>query len=85
MLVPYERLDDKEKVWTLFAVLRPPHCSRRCRLCFQESSRRNAAELVKAMIFFGYKFKLGAGHTAVDPSDLCSNDGEDVGSILQRK
>lgn len=50
----------------------------------QESSRRNAAELVKAMIFFGYKFKLGAGRAAVDPSDR-GNVGDDVLLTLQRK
>jgi hypothetical protein len=36
------------------------------------------------MIFFGYKFKLGAGRAAVDPSDH-ENVGDDVFSTLQRK
>jgi hypothetical protein len=33
-------------------------------------SRRNAVELVKAMVYFGYRFELEAGRTAVDPSEL---------------
>lgn len=54
-------------------------------LLLQDMSRRNAAELVKAMIFFGYRFKLGFGHTAVDPAEFTSTINPDFVSALRRK
>ena len=83
MLVPYEYLDEHEKASVgshnilvasivEFALL-------------QESSRRNASELVKVMICFKYRFELGVGCTAVDPADLCKVVDDDVAISLERR
>ena len=91
MLVPYEHLDEKEKVCYKSRLL-PSVTHRNARLIVplpvsltQDMSRRNAVELVKAMIYFGYKFKLGVGRTAVDPSELSSGISDDKASSLKLK
>ncbi len=48
-------------------------------------SRNNAIELVKAMIFFGYKFELEPGRTAVDPSELTKKIGDDEMAAMRKK
>jgi hypothetical protein len=48
-------------------------------------SRRNAVEQVKAMLFFGYKFNLEPGRTAVDPSELSNKISDEEVTAMGRK
>jgi ankyrin repeat protein len=48
-------------------------------------SRNSAVEMVKAMIFFGYRFELEAGRTAVDPSELTKKISNEEMDAMQRK
>jgi hypothetical protein len=64
-----------------------PHCvySESPLALLQDMSRRNATEIVKAMVFFGYKFNLEPGRTPVDPSDLSNRISDDEVSAMGRK
>jgi hypothetical protein len=51
----------------------------------KDSSRLNAMETVKAMLYFGYKFDLEPGRTAVDPSELTKRLNDEEMLAMKRK
>lgn len=51
----------------------------------KQMSRTSAVEMVKAMIYFNYKFELEPGRTAIDPSELSKKISDDEMATMQKK